>query len=153
MVFADFESGSYDGWTLEGDCWGDAPAEASAFGGVLHGFDGSRFLCSFHPRRGGEAVGQATSTEFTIERPYINFLIGGGRMPGETGINLVVEGRVVKSETGNNRRTLEPASWDVSGLIGRRARIVVLDRSTVADLGYIMVDRISFTSRPVAEPH
>ena len=153
MVFADFERGTYDRWILQGDCWGDRPATGSTFGGAVRGYQGRYFLCSFHPKRGGAAIGKASSIEFAIERPYINFLIGGGRFPGETGINLLVEGTVVRSETGNNRRTLEQVSWDVSNLIGKRARIVIVDRSMVADLGYIMVDQIRFESHPPSKQH
>ncbi len=153
IVFADFERGTYDRWILQGDCWGDGPATGSTFGGSVRGYQGRYFLCSFHPKRGGAAVGKATSAEFTIERPFINFLIGGGRLPNEIGMNLLVEETVVRTETGNNRRTLEQVSWDVSRLIGKRARIVIVDRSTVADLGYIMVDQIRFESHPPAKQH
>lgn len=148
VTFEDFESGTYDAWNLQGDCWRDEPAADSTFRGVIKGFEGNRFLCSFHPRLGGAAVGSATSKGFKIERPFINFLIGGGQMPGEACINLLVDGKVVRTETGNNRRTLEPVSWDVSALIGKRARIEILDRSTVPGLGYILVDDITFTALP-----
>ncbi|HLJ54839.1 MAG TPA: M23 family metallopeptidase [Chthonomonadaceae bacterium] len=153
IVFADFESGTYDGWKLEGDCWSDAPTSARAFGGAVRGFGGRYFLCSFHPKRGGAPTGTAVSGEFTIDRRYVNFRVGGGRIPGETGINLVVEGRAVRSETGNNRRTLVAACWDVSAFMGRRAHIEIVDRSSVPDLGYILVDDIVFSQKPAAAPH
>ncbi len=153
IVFADFERGTYDRWKLEGDCWGDGPASGSAFGGAIRGYQGRRYLCSFHPTRGGAALGKASSLEFAIERPYIDFLIGGGRIPNDIGINLLVEGTVVRSETGNNSRTLQQVSWDVSRLIGRRARIVIVDRSMAAELGYILVDQIRFESHAPAQQH
>lgn len=101
IVFANFESGTYDGWTLTGSCWGDAPASGKTLGDAIKGIQGSRFLCSFHPKLGGAATGKAVSKEFTIEKPFINFLIGGGKLPGESCINLLVDGKVVRTETGN----------------------------------------------------
>ena len=98
-------------------------------------------------------MGRAISTEFEIKRHYINFLVGGGRFPSVTCVNLLIEGHVVRTEPGNGSRTLEQASWDVSSFIGKRARIEILDRSTVADMGFIMVDQIRFESRARAEPH
>lgn len=40
IVFADFESGTYDGWTLTGNCWGKAPASDKTFGGAIKDFQG-----------------------------------------------------------------------------------------------------------------
>jgi levanase len=77
-VFADFEGGNYDGWTIEGDAFGTAPATDALFPGKIKGFTGRSFLCSLHPRKGTAAIGKATSKEFTIEKPFLIFKIGGG---------------------------------------------------------------------------
>jgi hypothetical protein len=148
IAIGDFENGRYDGWTMVGNCWGFQPASGATFRGAVKGFTGKRYLCSFHPKLAGAATGTATSREFTIQNRYINFLVGGGQIPGEVCVNLTVEGRVLKSQTGNDRRTLEPVSWDVGSLFGKRARIEILDRSAVPGLGYIMVDDIVLSSRP-----
>ena len=144
VVFANFESGTFDGWTLEGNCWGSEPATDQTFGGAIKGFEGKRYLCSFHPQLGGKATGKATSKEFVIEQPFINFLIGGGKRPGEACINLVVDGKVVRTATGNGRRTLDAASWDVSLLQRKNAHFEIVDRSSDPNLGYIIVDEIRF---------
>ncbi len=49
-VFADFESESYDGWTLEGNCWTPEPYSDKHFPGKITGFQGKRVLCTLHPR-------------------------------------------------------------------------------------------------------
>ena len=69
IVFADFENGTYGDWTLEGSCWTPEPYSDRLFPGKITGFHGKHFLCTFHPARGTNATGKATSKEFTLERP------------------------------------------------------------------------------------
>lgn len=147
-IFADFEGGNYEGWMLTGNCWTPEPYSDKHFPGKITGFQGKRFLCSYHPTLGNNATGKATSKEFTIEKPFINFLIGGGNHPGEACLNLVVNGKVERSATGRNSAELVPASWDVSLLNGKKAQFVVEDVSMSAERGYIMVDEITMSSLP-----
>ena len=147
-VFADFESGDYDGWTLAGNCWGSAPASDRTFQGRISGFQGKRFLCSLHPILGASAVGKATSKEFSVERPFIDFLIGGGNYPEEACLNLIVDGKAVRTATGNDRSELSPASWDVSSLLGDTAHFEVVDTTKAAARGYVMVDDIRMSDTP-----
>ena len=50
-VFADFEGGTYNGWTFEGDAFGSAPATDALFPGKIGGYGGRGFLCSLHPKK------------------------------------------------------------------------------------------------------
>src|SRR5437879_6538669 len=88
ILIADFESDSYGDWTIEGDAFAQAPAWAYKLD--VRGYRGRRLVNSFG--RGDAATGSLTSPAFTISRPYISFLIGGGRHEGETGIELLVKG-------------------------------------------------------------
>jgi len=146
-MFADFESGAYDGWTLEGACWDAAPASNQTFAGKITGFHGDHFLCTLHPRLGVAATGRAISREFRIERPFIDFLIGGGRYPDEACLNLVVDGTIVCTATGDDSAELRPAFWDVAAWIGKTAHFEVVDR-TRARRGYVMVDAIRLADQP-----
>ncbi len=146
-IFADFESGTFDGWTLSGNCWTKESHDATTIPGIT-GFQGKRFLCTLHPKLGNNATGKAISREFTIEKPFINFLIGGGNYPGETCLNLVVDGKIMRTETGNNSSELIQKSWDVSQLVGKKARFEVVDISKSTERGYVMVDEIRY-----ATPH
>ena len=55
-----------------------------------------------------------------------------------------MEGKVVKSSTGNDSSGLSRVSWDVSALMGKKAHLEVLDSTTATRHGYIMVDDIRF---------
>ena len=62
--------------------------------GSVFGFHGEKLANSYVPNGDG-ATGTLTSPEFTIERNFIVFHIGGGAFPGETGVNLMIDGKTV----------------------------------------------------------
>lgn len=145
--FADFESGTWEGWTVVGSAFSSPPATDTFFAGRIHGFDGKRFVCTLHPQKGNLATGKAISREFTIEKPLIVFKIGGGHHPSQACLNLIVDGSVMRSATGNGSPNLFEVAWDVSPFLNKRARLEILDNSTSNDRGYLMVDHIRFVNR------
>ncbi|MEP6754221.1 MAG: serine hydrolase domain-containing protein [Chthonomonadales bacterium] len=149
-AFADFESGTFDGWTLSGNCWTKEPHTTTTIPGIT-GFQGKRFLCTLHPKLGTSATGKAVSREFTIEKPFINFLIGGGHYPGEACLNLVVDGKVVRSETGNDSAEFSRVCWDVYELTGKTAHLELVDNSKSDQRGYVMLDDIHLSDRPMTD--
>jgi hypothetical protein len=103
---------------------------------------------------GGDAsTGAITSPTFTITRDYIDFLIAGGNHPwgqsGAAAVNLLVNGQVVRTATGQNSSTMSNVNWDVHTLVGQKAQIQVIDHAT-GSWGHIMVDQIVFSSVPNA---
>ena len=145
ILIADFEGGDYGGWTAEGAAFGSGPAKGTLESQMqVDGFKGDGLVNSFHG--GDRSEGTLTSPEFTIERPYIHFLIGGGGYEDETFMELLVDGEPVRRATGNNtkpggRERLEAASWDVAGHVGKTAVIRIVDRRT-GGWGHINVDHI-----------
>ncbi|HPC62438.1 MAG TPA: hypothetical protein PKX23_17385, partial [Verrucomicrobiota bacterium] len=57
------------------------------------------------------------------------FLIGGGSHAGRTCINLLAEGKVVRTATGRDREPLAWQSWNVKEFLGREVRVEIVDRS------------------------
>jgi non-lysosomal glucosylceramidase len=149
-VFEDFESGTYGKWKKTGTAFGDAPATGTLPGQQpVTGFGGKYLVNTF---RGGDAsTGTLTSPEFTVRRPFLNFRIGGGSHPGKTCLNLLVDGKVVRTATGKDRERLEWASWDVSEFHGRQAVLEIVDRDT-GGWGHINIDDIQFADEPPRDP-
>ena len=146
ILVADFEGKDYGDWKTTGKAFGSGPARGGLTGGQkVTGFVGGGFVNSFFT--GDKTTGMLTSPPFRIERTYIHFRIGGGRHPGQTCLNLIVDGKVVRTATGNsfkdrqNRETLDPHSWDVAALAGKTATLQIVDNVT-GRWGHINVDHI-----------
>ncbi len=148
VVVARFESDSFDGWEVEGTAFGTGPVEAASSPGIT-GYRGRRFVNSFHPD--DAATGTLTSPPFTLARRYVAFLIGGGRHDGGTGVELLVDGAVVRSATGHDAGALRFESWDVGDLAGREARVRIVDR-VGGGWGHVDVDEILLTDTRRAGP-
>lgn len=157
-VFADFESGTYDGWTVTGEAFGRIPQTLETiapYQGKING-RGRYFVNSHNIRPGGDVrkgdrlTGKLTSDPFVIDFDAIEFLVGGGNHEGKTCVNLLVDGEVVRSVTGRANNQMSPASWDVRNLAGRTARIEVVDDHT-SGWGNIGVDHIVFQKVVPAE--
>lgn len=152
MVVDNFENGVYRGWSMKGTCWGNSPEGASFGGARFSGWEGSYYLSSAHPRVGDSRMvtgtGEATSAEFKIAHTELRFKIGGGNYPGQCAFNLLVkdaEGveQVVRTQTGNDSDRLDDASWDLTDLVGKKARLQLVDKQAFGSRAYILVDDIA----------
>ncbi|GMU91429.1 MAG: hypothetical protein AMXMBFR4_04870 [Candidatus Hydrogenedentota bacterium] len=146
IVFENWESGSYGKWKIEGDCFGAAPVSGTLPGQQpVGGMQGGYYVNTYV---GGDGTtGRAVSPEFTIEKRFIHFRIGGGNHPDETCLNLIVDGKVVHTSTGDNTEQLKPQRWDVSAFVGKKAVIEIVDTHT-GGWGHILVDEIAFSNSP-----
>src|SRR3954469_15867698 len=93
VLVADFEGDTYgDGWKTTGTAFGKAPAKGTLPGQMpVSGHLGKGLVNSF--LGGDAATGTLTSPPFKLERKYLNFLVGGGKHPGKTCVNLLVGGK------------------------------------------------------------
>jgi uncharacterized protein (DUF608 family) len=145
-VFADFEQG-YGAWSLEGEAFGSGPAKGTLPNQQsVTGFRGSGLVNSY---LGGDdrLQGRMVSPEFVIERPWISFLVGGGSHESRTCINLVVDGKVVRSKSGRDRELLELENWSVQEWLGRRGHLEIVDQES-GGWGHINIDHIEFRDEP-----
>ncbi|HOT73495.1 MAG TPA: glycoside hydrolase family 32 protein [Anaerohalosphaeraceae bacterium] len=145
ILIADFEGSDYGDWQALGEAFGPGPARGTLPGQMeVTGYLGHGLVNTFY---GGDgSTGTLTSPPFEIKHPYINFLIGGGGYAGQTCINLLVDGQVVRTATGPNTEPggsehLDWQFWDVREFLGQMAQIQIADLHT-GGWGHINVDHI-----------
>ena len=93
-VFAGFNGGDYEGWTVENEPgnqangpWTDAPASGTLEGqNAVGGFVGAGLVNGFADH--DWPVGSMESPTFTIARDHVNLLVGGGNHPHVDGTQL-----------------------------------------------------------------
>lgn len=145
IVVADFEKSSYEPWTVTGEAFGPGPAQGALPGQMgVDGFRGKGLVNTFF--KGDDTTGTLTSPEFRVERKFIGFLIGGGKNEHGLALQLLVDGKVVRSATGTNDRPggseeLQQESWDVSDLAGQKAVLRIVDDAK-GGWGHLNVDHI-----------
>lgn len=154
IVINDFEQETYgEGWEVEGTSFGKGPVRenlpgcAAASGMLGKGFVDSRL-------DGDKSRGVLTSPEITISRKYIRFLIAGADYTGKTCVDLIHDGKVVRTSTGPTRMFyfMQPEEWDVSEFIGKKVRIRIIDHSSEW-MGHILVDHIIQSDLPFIQSH
>lgn len=145
IVVSDFEASDYAGWKTTGTAFGEKPAAGTLPGQMpVEGFLGKALVNSF--LGGDNPTGTLTSPAFKIERKFITFLIGGGGWADETGMNLLADGKIVRTATATNTTAggserLAPLAWDVTEFAGREVSIQIIDHRS-GGWGHINVDHI-----------
>jgi fructan beta-fructosidase len=138
-VLADFEGPDYASWTATGDFAGTTPHRGG------DGRVGEQIVDTFfgNPNNGDPNTGSIVSPEFTINRDFLDFEIAGGNHPepgpGQTAVNLVVDGAIVRTATGSDSGTLNWVAWDLRDLRGKQGHIEIVDRAT-GGWGHVLAD-------------
>jgi uncharacterized protein (DUF608 family) len=145
-TFADFDGQTYGQWKVTGGGFGEGPARGAASGqNPVTGFLGGGLVNTFNPNDGPR--GTLVSPSFTIRKRYVTFLIGGGNKAGKCCLNLRIDNRIVRTETGKDSETLERRQWDVQDLIGKEAVLEIVDAES-GGWGHVNVDDIRFSNLP-----
>ncbi|MBX7254869.1 MAG: hypothetical protein K1Y02_00810 [Candidatus Hydrogenedentes bacterium] len=150
IIFETFEGQDYGSWQSSGTAFKvksapdakEKPTPAKSFEGL--GLADSRV-------GGDEAQGTLTSPVFTIQRRFINFLIGGGTWPDKTCVNLMVDGNVVRSAMGRHNEELAWHTWRVDEWQGKGACLVIVDKVSEGwgiGVSHIYLDQIEFSDSP-----
>ncbi len=149
IVFADFEGGDYGDWKVEGEAFGQVPANGTLENQQqVSGYRDKGLVNSFLGAS-DQLQGKLTSPEFAIERPYIGFLIGGGTSD-KTAIRLIIAGKVVKTTSGTGTEQLLPHHWSVRQWVGQQAHLEIIDEET-RSWGHVNVDHIEFRDTPMTD--
>ena len=147
IVFADFEGENYGEWKVEGKAFGASPARGTLPNQQrVGGFVGQGLVNTYLD--GDSPHGRLVSPPFTIDRPWIGFLVGGGSQQGKTCLNLIVDDQIVRTATGEANEGLKPHNWDVQSLKGKQARFEIVDSASGA-WGHINIDQIEFRDEPL----
>ena len=145
MLIADFEGKDYGDWKATGEAFGAGPAHGTLPDQMpVSGFKGQGLVNSYF--HGDKTVGTLTSPNFKITRNYLNFLIGGGNHPDKTCLNLLVEGKVVRSATGLDSEQLLWRTFNLTALQDKTAHIEIID-DEAGGWGHISVDQICLSDR------
>ena len=156
ILYEDFESNKPDKWAVEGRAFSGFP-KPNYHHAPLRNMQGKGLADSFF-NDGKEAsasasdgpTGKMTSKPFVIERRMIKFLIGGGKHPGQTCLNLIIDDKIVRTATGSNSERLGWQIFDVSEYVDKKARIEIVDARSDG-WGHIMVDQIIFTDNKIIQ--
>jgi len=141
-VFDDFEQTSYEGWTALGHAFQGGPV--LNIPPELMRVHGSSYASS--GQLSHRLTGRLLSDPFVVSKRYINFLITGGDFPHRACLNVMVFGQRLPelTATGDGTGSMRLVSFDVRNLIGREARIELVD-DVRGEGGWIAVDRIFFS--------
>lgn len=162
-----FETGDLRSWIKTGNAFDHQPTlgdntsergrEGSAHQGEwwIGGFENYQGKEGQEPgeTQGDEPTGTLASVPFIIYGDRISFLIGGGHHPwvkpdgdGSVCVNLLVDGEVVRTATGDDNEAMKQRIWNVSGFKGKEASIQIVDRNTDG-WGHINFDHVLQTTK------
>lgn len=133
------------GWQFQGDAFNREYSHGSRKLRARVGrYEGKWFLTSV--TENPKSVGSLTSPPFQIQKPFISFLLSGGSSETKLQANLIVEGKVTRTVTGNDSDIFEPVSFDVREFINKEARFQIIDNAT-SIWGHINLDQIVQTNQ------
>ncbi len=146
-VLQAFEGDGYGDWKIEGAAFGLAPSGGVMDGltAELTGYAQESLAVSAH---GADAAkGTLTSPVFKLTEPYICFLIAGGKHPGKTAAQLLVDGKVVRESTGEDSLQCKTQVWEVAEFKGKSVQIRLIDDEG-GSWGIIAADHFVMTDYP-----
>ena len=141
-IFELFQGENWGSWKVTGTAFGNGPVAGTLpKQAPVCGFVGKTLANSFVGFDG--PVGTLTSPSFEINRSFVNFLVGGGKKKDTLQVNLVIDGKTLKTATGNESEILSWRSWDVNEFLGKKAYIEIVDKASDG-WGHITVSQIEF---------
>jgi uncharacterized protein (DUF608 family) len=137
VLLADFETTDYMGWKASGTAFGTRPSLFSEFPEPIQNTSGTASASS--ATLGPKAVGVLESPDFKINRDILRFKTAFGRDEKKLRVELLVDGKMVRSATGPGGPYFAVTQWNVREFAGKTGRLRVTDES---DKGSILVDQV-----------
>lgn len=158
MLVEDWSKG-YRDWTATGTAFGSGPREAATMPGYMGdlGTTTKFYVCTHNTLQGenvntaDDHLGRLTRKPLRIQRRHLSFQIGGGNHAGTTCMNLLVDGKVVRTQAGSNSNKLAWKSWDVGEFVGRDVVLEIVDEQK-GGWGQIAIGVIRQGDIPYVEP-
>ena len=136
------------GWTVEGDFVAERNPATS---GGDYAIGAKRINTWEGGAKGDDNVGTLTSDVFTIDKSFVSMLVGGGKRDAASDqvlqAELLIDGNVVDTASGENDGALNWKSWDVSDYQGQQAQIRVNDQAT-GGWGHLTLDEVVLADSP-----
>ena len=146
-VLGDFETNFLE-WKPEGKAFGTGPQTKTSGRNPVTNYHGKGWAGSLLTG-GDNLTGSLFSPEFIITKRFMNFLIAGGAIE-KVGVELWIEESRKIISRGSNNEIFTPKSWDISGYLGKKAQIRLIDNAT-GGWGHIHADRFVQSNAPAAE--
>ena len=153
ILIEDWNKETYEGWSIEGTAFGSGPILKTQFPNSMGniGGDTERVANSHVPTHSDGATGKLTGKPFLIDRDYLVFWVGGGNNPGQTGVNLLVDGKIVAFATGDSKNEMHKVTLDLRKLHGKQGVLEIVDNST-GPWGNVGVGRIVLSDKSNQPP-
>jgi hypothetical protein len=133
----DFETGDLQGWTVVEGSFDLLVSDMKEFRnnpGTPYNKQGTYYLASIETKdyRGNDRMtGVVQSPTFTLETPYVSFLVGGGKGPGVyVALCLADTEDEVRAARGDNDEHMRRHIWDVREFVGQAVYLRLVDRET-----------------------
>ena len=148
-MFDDFEREKFSEWKTKGSAFGISPVQTGAgtFSGWITDYSNNRFVCSSH--NDASAIGKLRSKNFIIKKPFIGFLIAGGKSKA-TCIELKSNKQVLLRASGKGDFKMRSHIWDVKKWKGKEVYFEIID-SSQDKRGFIAIDSIIFSNKKKIE--
>ncbi len=160
-VLMDFENG-YGDWKAEGEAFGESPfiaSESTRQNIVNH--SGKKLANSYNSRKNSkqnpdDLTGTLTSPEIKIDRSFLTFKVAGSKHDmrgvgaGVAGVEVLVDGDVIKLAQGKQSNKLNSVIVDLSKYQGKKLQIRVVD-SQKGGWAIVLADDFILTDSPKEE--
>jgi len=148
----DFESGDLQGWQVAEGAFGSLVSDKEYFRNrpaVKYNKKGAWFLSTLELRNGSgsdKMTGVVESPVFVITGPKMSMIVGGGNHANTYVALCTLDGKERFRATGKRDETMAPIEWNVSGFLGQKVFLKVVDNNT-GGWGHITLDDFAAMGR------